>query len=267
VSGITLHHFLYSHFNEKVRWALDFKHIEHERRAYLPGPHRPRIQKLSGQGQTPVLILDGEVIAGSATIIDTLEQRFPEPPLYPGNPDQRQAALDIESHFDTSVGTAVRTALFSVLIDEGGYLTRMFARDAGGLTRTLYRATYPLARGMIARGNGVTDPANVVAAFATVEKTLDQVAARAAASPYLVGEHFSVADLTVAALLAPLAVLDHPDMARPKPVPDALEDFYRRWADHPAIAWVRRQYVTHRPQAQRTSEATAFPSRRPSHRR
>ena len=34
MAGITLHQFLYSHFNEKARWALAFKGVPHERRSY-----------------------------------------------------------------------------------------------------------------------------------------------------------------------------------------------------------------------------------------
>ncbi len=242
-----LHQFLYSHFNEKARWALDFKGIPHQRRSYLPGPHRPAMQKLSGQGQTPVLSIGDEVISGSARIIDLLENRYPDPPLYPAEPELRTAALTLQSRFDEEVGPAVRTALFSVLISEGGYLTRMFAKDASPPLRLLYRATFPLARGMIARGNGVTDPENVQRAFATTQATLAEVAEQTAATGYLLGNTFSIADLTAAALLAPLASLGHPDMARPQPVPAALSEFYARWADDPGIAWVRKQYAEHRP--------------------
>ena len=246
-ADITLHQFLYSHFNEKVRWALDFKGVPHGRRAYLPGPHRPAMQKLSGQGQTPVLALGNEVIAGSAQILDTLESRFPAPALYPADPEARAAALALQTHFDSQVGPAVRTALFSVLVNEGGYLTRMFARDASGPVRAIYRATFPLARGMIARGNGVTDPDNVTRAFEVTRSTLKEVATQSAATGYLIGDEFSIADLTAAALLAPLAALSHPDMARPQPAPAALEAFYGRWAEDPAIAWVQAQYAKHRP--------------------
>jgi hypothetical protein len=34
--------FRYSPYNEKVRWALDFKRVPHVRRSLLPGPHRLR---------------------------------------------------------------------------------------------------------------------------------------------------------------------------------------------------------------------------------
>jgi len=242
-----LHQFLYSHFNEKARWALDYKGIPHQRQTYLPGPHMPSIRRLSGQTQTPVLTLGDEVIAGSAAIIDRLERDHPEPPLYPSDPALRTEALALQTRFDTTVGPAVRTALFSVLVHEGGYLTRMFARDASVPLRMVYRATFPFARRLIARANGVTDPENVRRAFETTERTLDEVADRSRATGYLCGTSFTVADLTAASLLAPLAAVDHPDMARPRPLPAAMVTFYDRWQDHPALGWLRHQYASHRP--------------------
>lgn len=37
----TLWHIPVSHYNEKVRWALDYKRIEHERKAPPPPSHMP----------------------------------------------------------------------------------------------------------------------------------------------------------------------------------------------------------------------------------
>jgi hypothetical protein len=54
---IVLHQFPASHFNEKARWALDWKGLPHRRASYLPGPHAPRIRRLTGQTATPVLEL------------------------------------------------------------------------------------------------------------------------------------------------------------------------------------------------------------------
>ena len=99
-AAVVLHQFLRSHFNEKARWALDWKRVPHTRRSYLPGPHFPALRRLSGQSATPVLALDGEVVAGSAAIVDALERRFPERPLYPEDPAQRERALGIQRRFD-----------------------------------------------------------------------------------------------------------------------------------------------------------------------
>src|SRR6185369_14807829 len=78
-----LWHFTVSHFNEKARWALDFKRLPHVRHALLPGLHFARVLRLTGQTAVPVLVLDGQAIHDSTRIIAALEHARPEPPLYP----------------------------------------------------------------------------------------------------------------------------------------------------------------------------------------
>ena len=243
---IVLHMFPASHFNEKARWALDWKAVKHRRIAYLPGPHVPQIRRLSGQAQTPVLVLGDDVIAGSAQIIDALERAVPERPLYPAAPELRARALEHQRHCDEEVGPAVRTAVFSVLIDEPAFLGAIFAGRQPLAKRVLYRALLPLAKPMIAKGNGV-DPANVARAIARTERALDETERLVAATGQIIGDAFSVADLATAALLAPLANPSHPDMARPTPVPARMAELYARFEKHPALDWVRDQYARHRP--------------------
>jgi len=244
---IVLHQFAQSHYNEKARWALDWKGLPHRRRTHLPGPHALAMLRLAGQRTTPVLVIDGEVIAGSAAILSALDERFPERPLLPADPAHAARALALQSHFDTEVGPAVRTAVFSVLIREPDQLCRTFAQGRSAGSRALYRAALPLLRPVIARANGVVDPANVERAFAHSEAALELVAREAGPGGPLVGDGFSLADLACAALLAPLVSPDHPDMRAPSPRPAALEAFHARFAAHPGAAWVREQYRKHRP--------------------
>ncbi len=244
---VVLHQFPSSHYNEKARWALDWKGIAHERRDYLPGPHAPQMLRLSKQTATPVLELDGEVIPGSARIIDALERRFPERPLYPADPAERQRALEIQTHFDREFGPAVRTALFSVLLEEPAYVCRLFAGKRSPLVRGLYRGLFPLTRLLMARGNGVTGPDAVAKAFATTERGLDYVAERIGPSGQLAGGAFSVADLTCAAFLALVVDAPHPEMEKPKPIPAGVRGFLARFAAHPAARWALGQYTRHRP--------------------
>ena len=70
---IVLHQFRASHFNDKVRWALAWKGLKHKRISYLPGLHARPMQEISGQRQTPVLVIDGKAIAGTSAIIAALE--------------------------------------------------------------------------------------------------------------------------------------------------------------------------------------------------
>jgi glutathione S-transferase len=246
VPYVILHQFAYSHFNEKVRWALDYKGVPHTRETYLPGPHIPAIRRMSGQPQTPVLQIDDRYVAGSAHIIDALELAYPAPALYPADEDARREALALQQEFDLVVGPAVRTVLFSELIKHAGYLCDMFAGAKSLPKRMAYRATFPLARPLIARGNGVNDENNVANAFEITARTLDRVAEQSSQSGYLTAGTFSIADLAAAALLAPIANVQHPDMRRPQPMPSSVAALVARYATHPAIEWVNRVYNQHR---------------------
>ena len=77
-----LWHIPLSHYNEKVRWALDYKGIAHRRRVLGPD-YLIRAWRATGQGKLPILWLDGRAIADSTRIIAALEERFPEAAAVP----------------------------------------------------------------------------------------------------------------------------------------------------------------------------------------
>ena len=62
MAEITLYQFPSSHFNEKARWGLDVKRVPHDRISLIPGPHAPRMQRLTGKTLTPALV-DGDEVA------------------------------------------------------------------------------------------------------------------------------------------------------------------------------------------------------------
>jgi len=51
--------FTFSHFNEKARWALDYKGIRHVRHPLVPGFHASTVRKMTGQTAMPVLQMNG----------------------------------------------------------------------------------------------------------------------------------------------------------------------------------------------------------------
>ncbi|MEQ8282508.1 MAG: glutathione S-transferase family protein [Parvibaculum sp.] len=244
---IELHQFPYSHYNEKARWALDYKGLPHRRIGYLPGPHAPAITKLSGATQTPVLRIGGTIVPGSAAIVEALETAHPAPALYPADPAQRKAALDLQAHFDAEIGPCVRRALFSELVLAPGYIARVFSTGKPLPARLFYRAVTPLALGTIRRSMEIDRPGAVEASYKTMQAALDLVAAQAGPTGYLVGDRFSIADLTAAALLAPACDAPHVDMKLPSPRPPRIDAWLSRWAAHPGTAWVQGIYRKHRP--------------------
>jgi glutathione S-transferase len=243
---VVLHQFPFSHYNEKARWALDWKGIAHERIDYLPGPHAPQMQRLSGQLQVPVLQIGARTIAGSAAIIDALEELRPEPALYPHDPALCERALELQRHFDDEVGPRVRRALFSVLLREPAYTCAIFAGRRSAPVRAAYRALFPITKQVMGRSMSVFDARAVDEAFAATHAALDLIARSVGPSGYLIGDSFSVADLTAAANVALLVRVDHPDMARPEPVPASVRAFMARFAAHPATDWALEQYRRHR---------------------
>lgn len=238
--------FRYSHYNEKARWALDFKGLPHRRTSLLPGPHMGKVKKLTGQTSTPVLRLGGRYVAGSAAIIAALEQAHPEPALYPADAGERTRALELQDWLDGDLGPYIRRALFSMIVDEASYMCGMFGEGQPWAQRSFYRAAYPLAKGLIRKGNGVTSQAAIDEAFTRTTEVFDTLAGMVGSSGYLVGDRFTVADLTAAALSA--AAFDPPDcdMSRPKPMPRTMLDWLDRWRGHPWGDHVLRLYRDHR---------------------
>jgi glutathione S-transferase len=60
--------------------------------------HLFMVWRATGRGTLPVLFLDGRPIGDSTATIAALEQRQPEPALYPKDPAQRRRALELEDH-------------------------------------------------------------------------------------------------------------------------------------------------------------------------
>src|SRR5262245_8514181 len=60
----------------------------------------------------PLLQLDGQAIGDSTEIIAALERRFPDPPLYPEDPEELRRALGLEEFFDEELGPHVRLYAF-----------------------------------------------------------------------------------------------------------------------------------------------------------
>lgn len=246
MTKLVLHHFLYSHYNEKARWALEFKRIQHQRRTMIPGLHARPMKKLAGKTSTPALVIDGTAVSGSAALIDRLEAMYPEPALYPQAETLRDKALDWQQRADAELGPAARSIVWGVLIDNPAYTARVFGRDLNPLFRYVYGHMLSGARDQIVKMNKVS-AADVEQARELVSAWLIEVENAVSQTGYLAGASFSVADLTVASLLSPFLLLNHQDMRRPEPYPAALTELLDEYASNPAIQWAREMFDRHRP--------------------
>lgn len=240
-----LWHIEISHFNEKARWALDWKGVEHVRKAPQPGLHSLHARRLTGGSTFPVLEIGGQAIADSTRIIAELEAAFPEPPLYPDEPLERERALEIEDFFDEQVAPDVRRLVFFHLLRSPDVAQALAdSIHAGPLKARALRLALPLIRREAAGRYGVGEAATAQA-LDRIRAGVARVEAEAGPSGYLVGDRFSVADLAAAALLSPL--VRPPELPYPLPgYPPALEQI-RASLGGPAFDWVRDIYARHRP--------------------
>jgi glutathione S-transferase len=235
-----------SHYNEKVRWALDYKRIPHLRRSLLPGPHSRKAKALTGDCvTTPVLTLDGRSIGDSTRIIAALEDRWPKPPLYPRDEAERRRALELEDFFDEELGPHIRRATYQELIDHPDKLVPLMADGQPWLVQKLVRGTFPALRAGMRRTLEIT-PAAAAASRQKTVAAIDRLEDEIGPSGYLVGDRFTVADLTVAALLYPVArppEFPYPLIADP---PASALEFLDPLAERPGGQWVAEMYRRHR---------------------
>jgi glutathione S-transferase len=244
-----LWHFRLSHFNEKVRWALDYKKIEHRKVDWPPGMQIGPALLRTGQRRLPIMCIDGDWIHDSTAIIERLEQRHPFPPLYPEDRELRREALDWEEELDTDLGPATRSLVLNAAMRQPDAVVREAARFKPPLFDLGLRMMTPGLRIAGAAAGAFGFPTR--RSRDTVEGCLEKIEARIEDRQYLVGDEFTIADLTAAALLSPIMEVDEfpyePDSGFPSPVDDLREEFSSR----PAITWGKSMYRRHRRSASR----------------
>ena len=240
-----LWHIPLSHFNEKVRWALDYKGIAHHRRVLGPD-YLIRAWRATRQGKLPILWLDGRAIADSTRIIAAIEERYPDRPLYPRDAAARERALGIEDDLDETLGPALRAAI----------VTPLFRHDpekalrvlTTGMPEKAYRTLRPLLRVFPSyyRLRHKISDAGLEKDRAVVAAALERIERERQGRAYLVGDAFTVADLTAAALLG--ALLQPPEIQYPLSVelPPYLQDYRATMLRHPAAQWAAGIYQRHR---------------------
>ncbi|MFN2612891.1 MAG: glutathione S-transferase N-terminal domain-containing protein [Solirubrobacterales bacterium] len=73
-----------------VKRAMELKDIGFKRVEWPPTLHVPMQRLRFGQGTVPGLIIDGEKVIGSRTIMHRLDELRPDPLLYPAEPEARR---------------------------------------------------------------------------------------------------------------------------------------------------------------------------------
>jgi glutathione S-transferase len=237
----------YSHYCEKARWALERAHV-----SFVEEPHVPVISWIGtlgakGNRTAPVFVTDeGKTIAESTDVLHFADAHGDADVLFPkGDADVER----LEEHFDRHLGPTARRAVYDdVLRLPRAQLAELLGKDAPNWEKRVARVATPVIGGMIRRGLRVTPP-EVKRSKEMVETIFAEVAdllrdGRA----FLTGDRFTAADLTFAALSAPII---YPDKYARYAIPfetltPAIKDTVLRYRETPAGAFAVRMYDRHR---------------------
>jgi glutathione S-transferase len=201
---LTLYQFPISHYCEKVRWALDYKQLAYQTRAWLPGLHLKLAKKLSEQTSVPILQHGEQVVAHSAQIISYLDERFPEKLLTPVDPVLQQAALQWEQWADQQIGPHVRRVCYAPLLSRPDLLIPILSQQGpwyGGLLLKIGFKKFASQLRYFLKINPQSVEESRIILTASIERVNQE-----RRGEFLLGNQFTRADIAVAALLAPLCM-------------------------------------------------------------
>ncbi len=239
-----LWHLAMSHYNEKARWALDYKRVPHTRRAVMPAAHALVAMRLGGRDTFPVMTVGDAVYPDSSEIIAVLEEMQPDPPLYPADPAERARALELEERFDLGIGRTVRQVGYQGILADPQVAAGMLSVGGPPSRRRAVSLVFPVLAPAMKNKFRVPGPGDD-GPLTELESEIDFVGSEVGDSGFLVGNRFSVADLTAAALLAPVVCAEAMPAGLP-PFPPGLQELSARLRQTPGGAWARETYLEYR---------------------
>ncbi len=240
---LTLYQFPISHFCEKARWALDYKDIEHQKVTLLPGLHVGKMKKLAGRSSVPVLKHGDSIIHGSSEIIDHLDLKFDWNRLTPIDEDQKRKAREWEEFADKNLGPQVRLVVYHIMLDYPDLLIPFFTQDGPWYGAFLMKKMFPKLRDKMRNLMKINEQ-TAAKSNEQLVKVVDDLANHYANHEFMIGNEFSRADLTAAALLAPIVMPDKYGVAWPVEIPQRMQEFISQFDGK--LDWVNRLYDSYR---------------------
>lgn len=240
----------FSHYCEKARWALSRANLSFHEDFHAPLFHVRPVRRAGGHRTTPVLRMGDRTLADSTDILHFADENGAR--LFPSavaDPAARAEVERTEAHFDERLGPAVRRWIYFHLFQlPSPYVVELFRSAAPPGEQAWVRPLFPLVRlGM--KWSLKIDAAGAERSRCALDEVLAKVEARlATGARYLVGDAFTAADLTFAALYAPL--VGPPEYGAPLPgfatLPEPFASLRDAAIARPAGQFALRLYRDHR---------------------
>jgi glutathione S-transferase len=238
-----------SHYCERARWALDYALVSYREEPHLQMYSRKAVKRAGGKRTTPVLVTSNDVLRQSHQIVEYADRLAPKSrKLFPDDPALRAEVERYERRFEADFGVECRRLAYYILLPHPRLLLRHNNHAAPLWESVMLYAMFPLAKGKLAEYLQINDE-TAKAAEKLIWETLDQVARDLGSRRYLVGDRFTAADLTFAALLGPLVLSAQYGVPLPTldEVPSEVASRVRAFREHRAGRHALAVYQAHRP--------------------
>lgn len=234
----------FSHYCEKARWALDRCGVTYEEEGHLPVFHYLATYRAGGKRTVPVLVDGTEVVRDSTDIIAWADAKRPGSLIPIAG---AQDVLTIEDDLDNHFGPHTRRWGYYYLLPSQEAIQHIIA-GVPRWERSLLKVSKPAAVAFLRRSLKIDDAGverskqKIEDTFARVEQIIRD------GRRYLAGDRFTVADLTFAALAAPVLLPPgHPIQTFDIDLfPEVAREQIRTWRARPAGQLALRLYADER---------------------
>jgi len=219
-----------SHYCEKARWGLERAGVAYREERHAPGFHALAVRRAGGGRSTPALVTSDGVIGDSTDIL-----------LWA---NARAEVLALEDRFDEELGPHARRAIYFHMLPSRKLTLPLMTHGVPRHERALLPVVYGLLSRLM-RSSMRIDAAGAQRSSDRLMGVMDEVSKRLAdGRRYLAGDRFGAADITFAALAAP--VVCAPGYGVPLPrveeLPASAAALIRRVQDTPAGVFCLRMY-------------------------
>jgi glutathione S-transferase len=231
-----------SHYCEKARWALD--------RAALPykeEPHAPLFSRMAG-GTVPALVHGGKRFSDSTDILVHADEFRGGDFLYPRDVALRKEVDALEEKFDTELGPHTRRWAYAQILPHLKQLRSLWSRDVPRLEGVAIKLIAPLTRPLVRKAYKITTE-GAQRSLDRVRSLFEDVRTRLGdGHRFLAGDRFTAADLTFAALAAPMLLPPGCRAVQPtiEDIPAAMRDEVLRLRDTDAGRFALRLFAQER---------------------
>jgi glutathione S-transferase len=192
-----------SHYCEKARWALDRLAIPYREHAHLPLLHRLATMRRGG-GTVPVFVHGLRRLTDSTDILVYADALRGGDMLYPRHASLRRDVETLEERFDRGLGPSTRRWAYAHLLPEAKLVSQVWSRGVPRLEARLLPVIAPIARRLARAAYRIT-PESARLSHDRVHGVFREMDDRLRdGRRFLVGERFTAADLSFAALAAPV---------------------------------------------------------------